>query len=197
MKNLAHLLLVLSLIGFSACGKKKNKTDEVAATNAFCYGTNCSTSGYNGQSVNSTQGLLNVLNSSNAGFPSQTHATVSHAFVTGTVSYDTDEVFGISWLTYNTSDFNQSSSYNVVSNSNGNVSSNPYGSTYQAIANNLKSAVSSSVGMQQIQQSVYKVKTSSGDVIYIDFGQPISANPTQVEKNNGELTYRTHSYVGF
>ena len=185
MKKLAHLLLVLSLIGFSACGKKKNKTDETAVANQFCqngvcYDASNGYSGYNGTIANSSQ-LLNVLNGSNAGFRAQVNPTESHYFVSGTMDYSNDSWFIFNW---NTSNFNETNSYTVVSSNNGNVSGNPYGTSFTAIANNLKNAVSSSTGLMQVGQGVYKVLTSNGDVIYLDFNQTIGANPTQIETAN-------------
>ena len=198
MKKLAHLLLVLSLIGFSACGKKKNKTDENAVANQFCTNGYCynNTNGYNGYngSIANTQQLLNVLNGSNAGFRVQTNPTETHVFVSGTMEYNTSSWWIFDW---NTADFNETNTYNVVSSNNGNVSGNPYGTTFQAIANNQKSAVSGSTGLMQVGSGVYKVLTSSGDVIYLDFNQTIGANPTQIETANGGLTFRSHSQVGF
>lgn len=198
MKKLAHLLLVLSLIGFSACGKKKNKTDENAVANQFCTNGVCynNQNGYNGYSgsIANTQQLLQVLNGSNAGFRVQSNPTESHHFVSGTMDYSTDSWWIFDW---NTSNFNETNSYTVVSSNNGNVSGNPYGTTFSAIASNLKNAVSGSTGLMQVGQGVYKVLTNAGDVIYLDFNQSIGANPTQIESANGELTYRTNSQVGF
>ena len=198
MKKIAHLLLVLTLIGFSACGKKKNKTDETAVANQFCINGVCPNntngySGYNGTIANKSQ-LLAVLNGSGAGFKPQVNATETHYYVTGSI-----EINESSWWIFDTtsSNFNQTGSFQVVTSNSGSVSGNSYGTSFTAIKNSLYSAVSASSGQMQVAQGVYKVLTSGGDVIYLDFNQSIGANPTQIESANGELTYRTSSQVGF
>ncbi len=195
MKKLSTLLLALALVGFSACGSKKNKTDENAVANQFCNNGVCynNGSGYNGQNGSVANAAQLAQKIGQGEFKTQTNPTETHKFVTGTVDYDTSSWWIFDW---NTSNFNQSSTYNVVSSNSGAVSGNPYGSGFSEILNNLVVAVSSGQIMQ-VAPNVYKALTSAGDVIYIDFNQTIGANPTQIEYANGDITYRQSSHVGF
>lgn len=198
MKKLSTLLLVLALVGFSACGKKKNTVDENAVANQFCQNGVCynNGNGYNGYNgtAGSTAQLVQILSGPNAGFRTQTNPTETHVFVRGTIDYSTD-----SWwiFDYNTSNFNQTSTYNVVSSTNNNVSNNTYGTNFQEIAGNIIADVNASQGIVSVAAGVYKVLTNGGDVIYIDFNKSVGANPTQIEYANGEVAFRQRSYVGF
>lgn len=196
MKKLSTFLIVLALVGFSACGKKKNKVDENAVANQFCQNGVCynNTSGYNGYSgtiANSAQ-LAQAM--AGGAFKAQTNPTETHVFVTGSVDNDTSSWWIFDW---NTSNFNQTSTYNVVSSTNGSVSGNPYGSTQQALLNSLVAEANSSQGIMQVAQNVYKILNSGGDVLYIDFNKSLGANPTQIEYSNGDITFRQSSHVGF
>lgn len=198
MKKLSTLLLALALVGFSSCGSKKNNVDENAVANQFCQNGVCynNGNGYNGQ--NGTAGsqaqLVQILSGQNAGFRVQSNATETHVFVRGTVSNDTDSWWIFDW---NTSNFNETSTYNVISSSNQNVSNNTYGASFPAIAGNLIADVTSSQGIVAVAAGVYKVLTANGEVIFIDFNKSIGANPTQIEYTNGEIAFRQNSYVGF
>jgi hypothetical protein len=202
MKKLSTLLLVLALVGFSACGKKKNKVDENAVANQFCQNGVCYTntgsgSGYTGP-INTPQEL--ALAMASGAFRNQTNPTETHVFVTGTIDVSSDSWFIFDW---NTSNFNQTSTYNVISSTSGSVSGNPYGTSLQGVLNNLVAQANGAQAMARVNTQsgqVYKILAASGDVLYIDFNQPLGANPTQIESANGangEVTFRQNSYSGF
>lgn len=204
MKKLAHLLIVLSLIGFSACGKKKNK----ASTNAPCQpGISCSssfnTTGYNGSSATQANkaSIVAKLNSSNAGF-----ASFNSSFITyhvGEEDYDNKSKdwfqFSWSWGSNNSYDntyaFSATSDGAILYSTNGTI--HDYGRSSAAVQARLVSEVSNSTGLVQVGNNVFKVREADGDIITLDFNYPIAANPTLIEKRNGTVSRVYSSSNGF
>jgi len=198
MKKIAHLLLVLTLIGFSACGKKKNKTDENAVANQFCdaYG-NCYDNTYNGNNAYSS-GAGSVLSrlSSNqyGGFQSLSQPLNLH-FEDGVFSIEES-----SWWIFDTTsrEYDKTSDFTVFANLNGSCSGNRYGNSVSEVVSRLVSEVNNSGGaIMQLANNVYKVRESDGDVITLDFNQTTCANPVWIESPNGNVTFYRGATVGF
>lgn len=196
MKRLAHLLLVLSLIGFSACGSKKNKTEENAVANTFCdaYG-NCTN--YNGTNAyaTGTGSVITRLNSNAYGGFQALNQVLNLQFEEGTISINES-----SWWIFDTTslDYDKTGDFSVFANLNGACSGNRYGNTIAEIRSRLISEVNSSGGaIMQLGANIFKVRESDGDIITLDFGQTTCANPVVIESPNGNVVQYRGATVGF
>ena len=192
MKKLANLLLVLSLISFSACGDKKNKTDNAAAcapsiANNYCAGViNPYSNPYNGSgSITTFFNKEQMIQAIDQGTAFQTVSSTEYFYFD---EYELDEDEWLGFIPATSLDYVGTEA--VSAQPNGSIlGSHPYGTSYGDIVSQIRQALAGASQFVSYNNGIYYVKSGS-TVLYLNTRKSIGANPVQIDTSTTSIRNR-------